>query len=219
VSYSSVTEPISVDLDLDADPSGITAAGQDLTIKIVAAEAAAAFAPLQVSAPEPMLESTLEAEQVFEAALEIAAPLVEAALQIEEPVVAASAAVEPAVGAVLQAEQVFEDALEIAGPIVEAALEIQQPVFAVDVPAAAVDVKPVLEPAAEIDLVSEVEIAPAIEALVAAAVVELAPVAAAAEVVSIETGRTAPRSPVPALERLLTKVQARRAQLMAESVA
>jgi hypothetical protein len=68
-------------------------------------------------------------------------------------------------------------------------------------------------------LVSEIEVAPAIEAVAAAVVAELAPVAAAAEVVSIEMGRTAARSPVPALERFLTKVQARRAQLMAESVA
>ena len=70
-----------------------------------------------------------------------------------------------------------------------------------------------------LDLISEIEIAPAIEALVAAEVVELAPVAAVADVVSIEMGRTVPRSPLPALERLLTKVQARKAQLMAESVA
>jgi len=50
-------------------------------------------------------------------------------------------------------------------------------------------------------------------------VAELAAVASLADVVSIEVGRTAAQSPLPALERLLTKVQARRAQLMAESVA
>jgi hypothetical protein len=225
LSYTSVTEPISVDLDLDTPPYGI--AMPQAASAGVTAEATADVAPQEMS----------EVEAVAETAVEVAAPVAEAAFELTAP----------AAEAALEAEELFEAALEVAAPILDAALEFQQPELVeveepapaalakeepvvavqaepevapepeVDV-AAAIDVSPALESAPEIDVVSEIEVAPAIEA-VAAAAAELANVAAVAEVVSIEAGRTAAKSPLPALERLLTKVQARRAELMAESVA
>ena len=169
VSYTSVTEPISVDFDLETPPGGI--AIPLIEHGVVTAEVAADTSPLQTPA----------VEAVAEAGFELTPPAAEAALNEEE---------------------LFEAALEVAAPILDAAVEIQQPTL--------VEVE---EP------VSEIEVAPAIEAVAAAEVAELATVAAMAEVVSIEAGRTAAPSPLPALERFLTKVQARRAQLMAESVA
>ncbi|HVQ48895.1 MAG TPA: tetratricopeptide repeat protein [Mycobacterium sp.] len=205
VSYTSVTEPISVDLDLETPPGGI--AIPQFEQGVVTAEAAAPVVEAAVEATSFMAEPELNAEELFEAALEVAAPIVEAALEIEEPASAAFAKEEPAVAAFAQeAPVVAAQAEPEAAP--EPEIEI----------AAAIEVSPAPESAPEIDVVSEVEVAPAIEAVAAAEVVELAAVATA-EVVSIEVGRTAAQSPLPALERFLTKVQARRAQLMAESVA
>lgn len=263
VSYSSVTEPISVDFDLDTPPGGmaipLTAQG------VVSAEAAAHASSLEMSeagagfaaalesqapvvecsvdvpveAAAAVTEPALDADELFEAALEVAAPIVEAALTIEEPAAAALAKEEPAEAALARQEPA-EAALAVIEEPAEAALAVREeepaeatraePVVAARAEpevapqpeieiAAAVDVAPAVELAPHIDVVSEIEVAPAIEALVAAEVVELAPVAAVADVVSIEAGRTAARSPVPALERFLTKVQARKAQLMTESVA
>jgi len=216
VSYTSVTEPISVDLDLDTPPYGI--AMPQAEQGGVAAEAQADSVPLEMS----------EVEAVAETAVEVAAPMAEAAFELTAPLADAAS----------EAEELFEAALEVAAPILDAALEVQQPeLVEVDEPvvaaqaepvvapepevhiAAAIEVSPALESAPEIDVVSEIDVAPAIEAVAAAAVAELASVAAVADVVSIEVGRTAAKSSLPALERLLTKVQARRAQLMAESVA
>lgn len=177
MSYTSVTEPISVDLDLETPPGG-------LAIPQFVQEATADVAPLETPA----------VEAVAEAGFELTAPAAEVALD---------------------AEKLFEEALEVAAPLIDAALEIQQPTL---VEVEEVEVSPAPESAAEIDVVSEIAVAPAIEAVAAAEVVELAAVATA-EVVSIEVGRTAAQSPLPALERFLNKVQARKAQLMAESVA
>jgi hypothetical protein len=187
VSYTSVTEPISVDLDLDTPPGG-------LAIPPPAVEAVSEGA-FELTAP--VADAAVEAEELFEAALEVAAPLIEAALEIEQPMLVE---VEEPARAALAKEEPAEAALVMDEPVVVAQAE------------------PEAAPEAEVAVVSEIEVAPAIEAVAAAEVVELAAVAAA-EVVSIEVGRTAAQSPLPALERFLAKVQARRAQLMAESVA
>ncbi len=186
-----------MDLDLDTPPYGM-AIPQGVA-GVATAEAAADVAHVEVS----------EVEALREAGFELTAPVAEATLE---------------------AEELFEQALEVAAPLIEAALEFEQPMLAeVEAPVVAAEVEPVvvaqaepeaaLESAPEIDVVSEIEVAPAIEAVAAAEVAELANVAAVADVVSIEVGRTAAQSPLPALERFLSKVQARRAQLMAESVA
>jgi hypothetical protein len=188
VSYTSVTEPISVDLDLDTPPGGIA----------IPPSAVEAVSEAGFELTAPVAEAAVEAEELFEAALEVAAPILEAALEIEQPMLVEVE--EPAEAALVKKEEPAPAAL------------------AKDEPVVAAQAEPEAVPEAEVAVVSEIEVAPAIEAVAAAEVVELAAVAAA-EVVSIEVGRTAAQSPLPALERFLTKVQARRAQLMAESVA
>ena len=129
MSYSSVTEPISVDFDLDTPPGGM----------------AISLAALGVVTAEPAVASPTD-ESGVDAATEAAR----------------------AKEAAAQADRAKEEAAQ-------AARAKAQP--------------------------------------------EVAPVAAIADVVSIDAGRTAAKSPMPALERFLSKVQARRKQLMAESVA
>jgi tetratricopeptide (TPR) repeat protein len=303
--FSSITDPISIDFDLDAAPVQIvapTALGivgpMSNVDETVPGEVAASFAGYEVAAPEPVpgaspieeapvltpafvieepvfvaedsvISGAMEAEEVFEDALEIAAPIVEAALLIEEAelvpepatsdsaaggsleaqevfeaaleiapiveaallieepeLVSAPAASDSAAGGLLEAQEVFEAALEIASPIVEAALVIEQPEL---LSVAAIRHSPTrdtLETEEVFEAALEIAV-PIVEAAIelpepapeSAPELELAAEPAAAEIISIQTARAIPRSPVPALERFLTKVQARRAQLMTESVA
>jgi tetratricopeptide (TPR) repeat protein len=175
-------------------------------------EASVAVTPVATE-PEPVeqLGVTVEVEPVEE-------PVAAAAVEVEpveEPVAAAAVEVEPVEEPVAAAAVEVEPAEE---PVAAAAVEVEpaeEPVAA-----AAVEVEPVEEPVEE----------PGIAAAVAIALVEQAPVlseaahAHVAEVVSMARAGTAgagepARSPVVALERFLARVQARRRQRVAESVA
>jgi hypothetical protein len=217
VAYTSVTAPISVDFDLDAAAAQVA---EPLVDQEVEALEASTSAPLEAAVPEPELvlesgfeltapatEAQLEAEELFEAALEVAAPLVDAAFEFEVPRLAFDAVVEEQAPEVEQSVVVVAVPEESPAPVIEIAAMVD------------VDVSAALEIEPQPEVVSEVDVAPAIEAVAAAEMAELTAGAPVAQVVSIELGRTTPRSSLLALERLLSKVQARRAQLMTESVA
>jgi tetratricopeptide (TPR) repeat protein len=257
-SYSSVTEPISVDFDLDTPPLGLAIPVG--TFDVVSAEAraeeeaaAAARAQEEAAAAARAKEEAAAAARAKEEAAATARAKEEAAAaarakeeaaaaaRAKEEAAAAARAKEEAAAAARAKEEAAaaarakekaaaaarakEEAAAAARAKEEAAAaarakeEAAAAARAKEEAAAAARAKEeaaaaarAKEEAAAAARAKEeaAAAARAKEGAAAAARADLAPVAAAADVVSIEAGRTAAKSPVPALERLLTKVQARK---------
>ena len=233
------TDEISVDLDLSAgsaeidDDTAALAQTSSHEIEQIEQPVVVAHTTMEapVEAPAAWAEPAERAEHdhaVFAEAPpagELAAvePAIAEPIALEEPAVEASAA-EPV--AAFEAT-VIETPVETPA-VIAVAPEPMQASEVAEVTEAPASVAEVLRdefatlPAAVAQVsVDEPVVAVAAEAAQfdVADIVETAAVAGVAEIISIESARSSPRSPVPALERLLAKVQARRAQLMAESVA
>jgi len=204
--YSSVTEPIAVEVDLSA-----TVAPEVAPMEV--AEEAVVEQSLAVEQPHAILEAPPVIVEAPPVIVEMSPAVVEApSVTVEEPQAVEAFDPNPFVLTAPElAESLVADSDDTEADVAAFAMD---PDIAPLLPFTAAAAEPVFEPEAVAETV------PVSVPVLEIAAEEVEVVAAApmvAEVVSIETGMR--RSPVPQLERLLTRVQARRAQLMAESVA